>query len=119
MTRKEYEEICSKYSEFIILTRMGAGYIKNPIGDKSNKTRYINAYKVTDWFGDDEEDITCQTWCECALFNEKSDICTNLLCLSTKDKYKFDENLQLFVKNYKNALIELKKEKIKKEFENG
>lgn len=117
MTREEYEEICSKYSEFIILTRMGAGYIKKSIGDEFNKTGYSNAYKVTDWFSEyDEENITSQTWCDCELCNEK--IYTNMRCLTTKDKYKFDENLQLFIKNYKNALIELKKEKIKKEFEN-
>lgn len=115
MTRKEYEEICSKYSEFIILTRMGAGYIKKAIKDNYG---YVAYFKVTNWFGDDEENITSQTWCDCEVFYEKSNVRTTTHCLTTKDKYKFDENLQLFVKNYKNAFIELKKEKIKKEFEN-
>ena len=117
MTREEYEEICSKYSEFLIITNMGSCYIKKSFGDKNGPSP---CYKVADWFSEtNSTNITSQTWPNCDYKESLDTLCTHTFCLVTKDKYKFDENLQLFVKNYKNALIEFKKEQIKKEFENG
>lgn len=117
MTREEYEEICSKYTEFLIINNMGSCYIKKSVDINHQYPVYA---KVADWFSEtDNPNITSQTWAECGYDKNLDIVCTNTFCLETKDKYKFDENLQLFVKNYKNALIEFKKEQIKKEFENG
>lgn len=110
MTEKEYIEVCNKYSDYLVC---------NP----SNKCYYINRgarteidadFQITN-FGYEGGDGFGEVYPHCHFVD--TDIVSALKPFyKTKDKSYFEKKLQLYVKNYKQLLIDLKKEEISKDF---
>ena len=112
MTLEEYIEVCNKYYDYLVL---------NP----NNKCYYINYgertlidadYQITNFVYDYErKDGFGEVYPHCH-FVDSYIVSALKPFYKTNDKKQFEKNIQLYIKNFKKLMIDLKKEEIDKDF---
>ena len=107
MTFEEYKRIGEKYNlEFF--------EYDNCFYLKGYTTSYNLLYQVTEFKGDETGGFGC-VFCECVISNIDNSIYPGKHCSSLTAK-GFEEQIKLFFRNYKKALIELKTRELEKDF---
>jgi hypothetical protein len=111
MTEKEYIEVCNKYSEYLVYNPVNQCYYMN----RGERTEIDADFQITNFDFDDNGVGYGEVYPHC--YFEGKDIVSALNPFyKTKDKRYFEKKLQLYIKNYKQLLIDLKKEEINKDF---
>jgi len=111
MTEKEYIEVCNKYSEYLVYNPSNECYYIN----RGERTEIDADFQITNFGFDDSGDGYGEVYPHCYFVD--TDIVSALNpYYKTKDKIYFEKKLQLYIKNYKQLLIDLKKEEINKDF---
>ena len=111
MTEKEYIEVCNKYSEYLVYNPTNQCYYIN----RGERTEIDADFQITNFGFDDSGDGFGEVYPHC--YFEGKDIVSALNpYYKTKDKRYFEKKLQMYIKNYKQLLIDLKKEEINKDF---
>lgn len=109
MTKDEYIEVCSKYSEYLCLTDNGVCYIKGAIKLSENQVTAVEYDSI------DDNKIKGKVWTECYITNI-GNIHTTWNSSRASNKEDFEFYIQKFIENYKKCVIELKKKNIEKDF---
>lgn len=108
MTFEEYKRIGEKYNlEFF--------EYDNCFYLKGYTTSYNLLYQVTEFKGDENGGFGC-VFCECVISNINHSIYPSGKHCSSLTAKGFEEQIKLFFRNYKKALIELKTRELEKDF---
>lgn len=111
MTEKEYIEVCNKYSEYLVYNRTNQCYYIN----RGERTEIDADFQITNFGFDDSGDGYGEVYPHC--YFEGKDIVSALKPFyKTKDKKRFEKNIQMYIKNFKKLMVDLKKEEINKDF---
>jgi len=118
MTKEEYDEVCKKYSEFIYTIGDGStGYIRcDAVVLKYPRSQYQVCYLGFECLSDKTPTVA-KVYTDCFIFGNDSVLTKNQPCYTTKDKDEFEKYLLMFIQNYKNILVDIKKNQIEKDFE--
>ena len=102
MTFEEYKRIGEKYNlEFF----------------EYDNCFYLKGFQVTEFKGDETGGFGC-VYCDCVISNIDHSIYPSCKHCSSLTAKGFEEQIKLFFRNYKKALIELKTMELEKDFEN-
>lgn len=111
MTEEEYIEVCNKYSEYLVYNRTNQCYYIN----RGERTEIDADFQITNFGFDDSGDGYAEVYPHC--YFEGKDIVSALKPFyKTKDKKQFEKNIQMYIKNFKKLMVDLKKEEISKDF---
>ena len=103
MTKEEYLSIGKKYLDYCKFN--DCFYIPG-------KTRWFNgAYQVAEF----KANGYARIYCNCIL-DDEGDIITSVSCIEVNEPSEFEDAIKKFQKSYKEALVELKKCDIDKDF---
>ncbi|MBR4315750.1 MAG: hypothetical protein IKP65_02085 [Alphaproteobacteria bacterium] len=111
MTEQEYLDVCNKYSDYLVYNRENMCYYIN----RGERTEIDTDFQVTNFNYDDNGYGYGEVYPHC--YFEGHDIVSALHPFyKTMDINYFEKKLQLYIKNYKQLLVDLKKEEINKDF---
>lgn len=111
MTEKEYLDVCNKYSDYLVYNRENMCYYIN----RGVSTEIDSDFQITNFGYDDSGDGYGEVYPHC--YFEGKDIVSSLKpYYRTNNIKQFEKNIQLFIKNYKQLMVDLKKEEINKDF---
>ena len=113
MTKEEYLDVCLKYKDIIVLnTENDAFYIKC-----EDTSKYFDAdFQVTFFYYDDNDVGFGEVYSYCQVDDDNKIVTCLKPHHTTKDVKRFEQNLQLFIKSYKQALVDIKKYDLEKDF---
>lgn len=112
MTKEEYVEICDKYPAYLVGSAFKKCYYIN-YGSKGQRSPAD--FQVTYFDADDDVDGFGEVYPHC--YVDGNDIVSALNPFyKTKDKKQFEKNIQMYIKNFKKLMVDLKKEEISKDF---
>lgn len=112
MTKDEYIEICKKYPEYLNMTGSGDCYIK---GEVTMGLFQVTTVNYENGFVDSDK-IIGKIWYKCYSPDKKTIQTKPDGCHYAYTKDDFEKYVQIFIENYKKCLVELKKQKIEKDF---
>lgn len=111
MTREEYIEVCSKYSEYLNMTGSGDCYIKGAITMCEYQVTTVTYEDIVD-----SNKVIGKIWHKCYSPDKKTIQTEPKFCYYAHTKEAFETAIQEFIENYKKCLVELKKQNIEKDF---
>ena len=113
MTEKEYLDVCNKYSDYLVFNRNNLCYYIN----RGERPGIDADFQITNFYYDDDGDGDGYGEVYPHCFIEGNDIVSAINPFyKTKNIKQFEKNIQLYIKNYKHLLVDLKKEEISKDF---
>ena len=112
MTRDEYVEVCTKYSDYLNMTGSGDCYIKGAItmGEHQVTTITYEGGIV------DSNKVIGKIWVMCHSPDKNTIQTKAKICYYANTKEEFEKKIQMFIESYKKAKVKLKKQEINKDF---